>query len=154
MNTGQHASSRATDAKREDAASSALFALACIGLGFLVVALAFFAALMWSDANDARNAAERAAAKAGSGDSMATPAQTAVSDLKSFAGAAPANADALATAHKTFPAELPAVPAGAVAAVNLVLKDVEIQVAQSSTAPGPGPEARPGRSSTSGKASW
>jgi nitrite reductase (NO-forming) len=57
------------------------------------------------------------------------PAQAAVSDLKSFAGAAPANADALAAAHKPYQAELPAAPAGVVADVNLVLKDVEIQVA-------------------------
>jgi nitrite reductase (NO-forming) len=129
MSTVPDAPSRATQAKREESASSAFFALACIGLGFLVIALAFFAALMWSDANGARNAADRAAARAGSGDSMAMPAQTSVSNLKSFAGAAPANADALATAHKAFPAELPAAPAGAVADVNLVLKDVEIQVA-------------------------
>ena len=129
MSSVQHTPPRAKEARREETASSAFFALACIGLGFLVVALAFFAALMWSDANGARNAAGRAAASAGSGDSMATPAQTAVSDLKSFAGAAPANADALATGHKAFPAELPAAPAGAVADVNLVLKDVEIQVA-------------------------
>ncbi|MEP6976860.1 MAG: multicopper oxidase domain-containing protein [Thermoleophilia bacterium] len=131
MNTVRHTPSRSTDAEREETASSAFFALACIGLGFLVVGLSFFAALMWSDANGARDAADRAAARAGSGQSMATPAsaQTGVSDLKSFAGAAPANADALATAHRAFPAELPATPAGAVAAVDLVLKDVEIQVA-------------------------
>ena len=131
MNTAQYTPSRSTDAEREETASSAFFALACIGLGFLVVGLAFFAALMWSDANGARNAAERAAAEPGTGQSMAMPmpADAAVSDLKSFAGAAPENADALATAHKAFPAELAAAPAGAVAAVNLVLKDVEIQVA-------------------------
>jgi nitrite reductase (NO-forming) len=129
--TVQYTPSRATDSAREETASSAFFALACIGLGFLVVALAFFAALMWSDANGARDAADRAAGQAGSGNSMAMPmpAQTAVSDLQSFAGAAPANADALAIAHKAFPAELPAAPAGAVADVNLVLKDVEIDVA-------------------------
>ena len=129
--TVQSTPSRSTEREREETASSVFFALACIGLGFLVVALAFFAAVMWSDANGARSAAERAAGKAGSGNSMAMPmpAQTAVSDLTSFAGAAPANADALATAHKAFSAELPAAPAGAVAAVNLVLKDVEIQVA-------------------------
>ncbi|MDQ5821578.1 MAG: multicopper oxidase domain-containing protein, partial [Actinomycetota bacterium] len=129
MSTAQFAPSRAAEARREESASSAFFALACIGLGFLVVVLAFFAALMWSDANGARNAADRAAAKGGTDGSMAMPMPTAVSGLKSFAGAAPANADALATAHEAFPAELPAAPAGAVADVNLVLKDVEIEVA-------------------------
>ncbi|HEY8778047.1 MAG TPA: multicopper oxidase domain-containing protein, partial [Gaiellaceae bacterium] len=118
MSSVQHAPSPAPEAGREETASSAFFALACIGLGFLVVALAFFAALMWSDANGAKDAADRAAARAGSGDSSATPVQTAVPDLNSFAGA-----------HEAFPAELPAAPAGAVADVNLVLKDVEIQVA-------------------------
>jgi len=49
--------------------------------------------------------------------------------LQSYAGASPANADAIATAHKPFPATLPAVPAGAVADVHLVLKDVTVQVA-------------------------
>jgi len=131
MATVQYAPSRAAESAREERASSAFFALACIGLGFLVVALAFFAALMWSDANGARNAADRAAAKAGSAQSMAMPmpADTAASDLKSYAGAAPANAEALAAAHRAFPAELPAAPAGDVADVKLVLKDVEIQVA-------------------------
>jgi nitrite reductase (NO-forming) len=124
---------RAADAHREETASSALFALACIGLGFVVVALAFFAALMWSDANGARKSADRAAANAGTGNSMAMPmpmpaAASAVSELKSYAGTAPENADALAAAHKAFPAELPVAPAG-VADVDLVLKDVEIEVA-------------------------
>ena len=131
MATVQYAPSRAAESAREERASSAFFALACIGLGFLVVALAFFAALMWSDANGARNAADRAAAKAGSAQSMAMPmpADTAASDLKSYAGSGPANAEALAAAHRAFPAELPAAPAGDVADVKLVLKDVEIQVA-------------------------
>lgn len=126
--------SRAAEAKRDEAASSAFFALACIGLGFLVVALAFFAALMWSDANGARRSADRAAAQVGSGPAMAMPmpvqaaAASTVSDLQSFAGAAPENADAIAAAHKAFPAALPAAPAG-VADVDLVLKDVEIEVA-------------------------
>jgi hypothetical protein len=59
MSSVQHTPPRAKEARREETASSAFFALACIGLGFLVVALAFFAALMWSDANGARNAADR-----------------------------------------------------------------------------------------------
>ena len=130
MTTAQYASSRAAESAREERASSAFFALACIGLGFVVVALAFFAALMWSDANGARDAADRAAAKVGAGSTaMPMPMDTSASDLKSFAGAAPANAEALAAAHRAFPAELPAALAGDVADVKLVLKDVEIQVA-------------------------
>jgi nitrite reductase (NO-forming) len=136
MSTVQYApvqTSRAREAASEETASSALFALACVALGFLVVALAFVAVMMWSDANGARNAADRAAASAGAGPSMAMPMPTtapagAVSALESFAGAAPENADAIAAAHKAFPAALPAAPAG-VADVNLVLNDVEIEVA-------------------------
>src|SRR5262249_38678479 len=49
--------------------------------------------------------------------------------LQSYAGAAPANADELAVAHAPYPAALPAAPPGPVANVNLVLKDVTVQIA-------------------------
>jgi hypothetical protein len=48
--------------------------------------------------------------------------------LESYAGAAPANADALAAAHRPFPATLPAAPLGPVANIDLVLKDVTVDV--------------------------
>src|SRR5580765_7921217 len=47
----------------------------------------------------------------------------------SYAGLAPANADALAEAHTPYPAALPAAPAGSVAVVHLTLKDVVHEVA-------------------------
>ncbi|HYT71908.1 MAG TPA: multicopper oxidase domain-containing protein [Gemmatimonadales bacterium] len=95
-------------------------------LGILVAVLGFFALMMWVDAHNAKNAADRAAAKA----SSATPGATSdLGALKSYAGAAPSNADALAAAHKPFPAALPAAPAGPVANINLVLKDVTVQIA-------------------------
>ena len=95
-------------------------------LGILVAILGFFALLMWVDAHNAKNAANRAAAKA----SKAAPSATSdLGALKSYAGAAPSNADALAATHKPFPAALPVAPAGPVANVNLVLKDVTIQIA-------------------------
>ncbi len=47
----------------------------------------------------------------------------------SFAGIAPANADAIAAAHRPYPAELPAVPAGAVANVRLNINHRVISVA-------------------------
>src|SRR5204863_3549060 len=50
-------------------------------------------------------------------------------ELTSYAGAAPANADALAAAHVPYPAVLPAAPAGPVANVDLTLKDVTLQIA-------------------------
>ena len=47
----------------------------------------------------------------------------------SFAGAAPENADALAAAHKPYDATLPPLQAGDVVKVNLVLKDITVQIA-------------------------
>ena len=47
----------------------------------------------------------------------------------SFAGAAPENADALAAAHKPYDASLPPLQAGDVVKVNLVLKDITVQIA-------------------------
>jgi hypothetical protein len=104
-------------------------------LGLLVALLGFFAMMMWVDAHNAKDAANRAAAKVTSGNkSMAGMPGMDMSGagsgaLTSFAGAAPANADALATAHKPFPAALPAAPAGPVVNVNLVLKDITVQIA-------------------------
>jgi len=108
-----------------DSDAHALAAVVAVMLGILVVVLGFFAGAMWIDAHNAKDSANRAAAKV-----AAAPAATAdLGALKSFAGAAPANADALAAAHKPFRAALPAAPLGPVAAVNLVLKDVTVEVA-------------------------
>jgi nitrite reductase (NO-forming) len=120
--------------------SPGLWAVASVLLGILVAVLGFFALLMWVDAHQAKDAANRAADKAANADSsmanmpgMSMPAPAAAStgldELTSYAGAAPANADALAAAHKPFPAALPAALAGPLAKVNLVLKDITIQVA-------------------------
>jgi nitrite reductase (NO-forming) len=105
---------------------SPFFAVATVLLGILVATLGFFALLMWMDA---RNADSQPAA-APAPQAAATHDHTAASGgtTESFAGAAPADADALAAAHKPFPAALPAAPAG-VADVNLVLKDVTVEIA-------------------------
>jgi nitrite reductase (NO-forming) len=119
----------------KDSDSSALWAVVSLLLGILVAVLGFFALMMWADAHSAKDAANRAAAKVTSGDSsvagMPGMDMSGVGSgaLTSFAGAAPANADALAAAHEPFPAALPAAPAGPVADVNLVLKDVTVQIA-------------------------
>jgi nitrite reductase (NO-forming) len=110
----------------KDSDAHALWAVVSLMLGILVAILGFFALMMWVDAHNAKDAANRAAAKA----SAAAPSATAdLGALKSFASAAPSNADSLAAAHKPFPAALPAAPAGPVASVNLVLKDVTVQIA-------------------------
>jgi nitrite reductase (NO-forming) len=110
--------------ERKDSDSHALAGVVAVLLGILVAVLGFFALFTWLDARSARDAADRAAAKA------AAPAASAdMGALKSYAGAAPANADALAAAHKVYPATLPAASAGPVADVHLVLKDVTVQIA-------------------------
>ena len=119
----------------KDSDSSALWAVVSLLLGILVAVLGFFALMMWADANGAKDAANRAAAKVTSGDGsvagMPGMDMSGVGSgaLTSYAGAAPANADALAAAHKPYPAALPAAPPGPVADVNLVLKDVTVQIA-------------------------
>ena len=116
--------------------SGALFGMAALLLGVLVAVLGVFALMMWSDAHDAKQAAKRAAASVGTVtgstagmDMGASSATSGTGALTSYADAAPANVDAIAAAHKAYPATLPAAPPGPVANVNLILKDVTIQIA-------------------------
>lgn len=122
--------------RSDRSASEALYATAAVLLGGLVAVLGVVAVLLWSDSRDARIAADHAAAvvtTGGDGSMAGMPGMAASASsagtLTSYAGAAPANADALAAAHKPYPATLPAAPAGPVANVHLVLKDVTIQIA-------------------------
>jgi nitrite reductase (NO-forming) len=104
---------------------------AAVLLGILVAVLGFFALMMWVDARHARDDADRAAASAtGSMPGMDMSSSSSAGSLKSYAGAAPANADELATAHKPYPATLPAAAsAETVADVNLKLTDLTVQIA-------------------------
>ncbi|MFL5936074.1 MAG: multicopper oxidase domain-containing protein [Gaiellaceae bacterium] len=129
MSTAPYASPTTTHPRGEPSSPTA--AVVAILLGILVAVLGFFALLMWSDAHKARDDAHRAATQTTSAAAMPgmDMSSTSAAGLQSYASAAPANADAIATAHRPFPATLPAVPAGAVADVHLVLKDVTVQVA-------------------------
>jgi len=111
------------DPDRESAVGLKLFALfAGLALGAMIP----IGIWMASSAQNARDDARAAAAKVSAG----APAATAhTGAMHSFTGASPANADALAAAHHAFPATLPAAPAGPVANVNLLLKDVTVQIA-------------------------
>ena len=119
--------------------SVALWAVVSLLLGILVAVLGFFAMMMWVDAHNAKDAANRAAAKVSGGaattDMPGMPGMaagntaSAVSNLQSYAGAAPTNAAELAAAHKPYPATLPAAAAGAVANVHLRLTDITVQIA-------------------------
>src|SRR6187397_15292 len=128
MSSAPYASHPATIRQPKEPGSGALAAVVAMLLGLLVAVLGFFALLMWIDARNARDDAEKAA----SSTSMAgmpgmTSSATGTSAMTSYAGASPANADAIAAAHKAFPATLPPVAQGAVTDVNLVLKDITVQ---------------------------
>jgi nitrite reductase (NO-forming) len=135
MSSGTHVSYPVpTEAQIEP--SNALWGVVSLLLGLLVAILGFFALMMWIDAHNAKDAANRAAASVSGSDGMAgMPGMTAGTDApatsgpQSYAGAAPANANALAAAHKPFPADLPAAPAGPIANVNLALTDITVQIA-------------------------
>jgi nitrite reductase (NO-forming) len=108
--------------------SGALVKIVALFLGLAVGVLAIVAVWMGASAqnarDDARKAAASAPASAGSS-SMPGMAMTGSTTTEgatatpSFAGIAPTNADALAAAHRAYPAELPAASAGPVVNVHL-----------------------------------
>jgi FtsP/CotA-like multicopper oxidase with cupredoxin domain len=113
-----------------DAPSTPGFAVATLLLGLLVGGLAIVSVLMWLDARDRNGSAAPAQSVAtASMPGMSTAAATGLGALTSFAGAAPANADALAMAHHPYSATLPPAQPGPVADVNLTLKDITVQIA-------------------------
>jgi len=129
MSSAPYVSNQHRPVRGSGGGKTAFLGVVAVLLGLLVAVLGFFALLMWLDARDSNDAAPAAA---GGGHSMAgmdTAATGSLGALTSFAGAAPANADALAAAHKPFPAALPAAPAGDVATVNLALTDLTVQIA-------------------------
>ena len=130
VSASSHAPSTTPPPRFTRSGAGGFYAVVSLLLGLLVGVLAFVAVLMWADAHDARKAADHAAAKTAAAPSSATDmhAHATAAGLESFAGAAPANAPALAAAHKPYPATLPAAPSG-VADVHLVLKDVTVQIA-------------------------
>ena len=112
------------------------------GAGLFVKVFAVFAGILipfvmvvglWLaiSAHQARDDAQKAAATSGqtaNPGTMAMPAATGVA-TPSFAGAAPANAMALAMAHAAYPAALAPAPAGDVAPVDLTIENTTISIA-------------------------
>ena len=110
--------------------------LLALFLGLAVGLLAIVTVWMGASAQDARNdarAAAAAAAKPTADTSMPGKAMPATAEgaraTPSFAGIAPANADALATAHKALSAELPATTPGPVLSVNLGISHRVLSIA-------------------------
>jgi nitrite reductase (NO-forming) len=130
--TTQHPAARKFSDRRDpDRESGVGLKLFAVFAGLALGALIPIGIWMASSAQNARDDARAAAAKvsAGAPAVMDHGAMSQSAAAPSFAGAAPANADALATAHDPFPAALPAAPAGPVANVDLVLKDVTVEIA-------------------------
>ena len=106
---------------------------AAIMLGLTVSVVGLLALFMWSDARDAREPTPAVAS--GNAHDVAPAAGTDVhahttaAGLESYAGAAPANAEDLAAAHKPYPAEMPALQAGPLAKFDLALTDRTVEVA-------------------------
>jgi nitrite reductase (NO-forming) len=122
--------------RRAQQSDPGMWGVAAVLLGLLVGILGFTAFMMWSDATNARDDAHAARLAATQGNAgsmpgmdMSAQAAGSLGQLQSFADAAPANAAAIAAAHKPYPATLPAIPAGPVANVNLALTDRVVQIA-------------------------
>jgi nitrite reductase (NO-forming) len=114
--------------------------VAAILLGLAVAVLCIFALMTWADARDARDSANQAAAQVadatpGTAGGAAAGAQDHATDhnvalpIESFAGKVPDNAQELAAAHTPYEATLPAAPAGDVVKVEMVLKDMPVEIA-------------------------
>jgi nitrite reductase (NO-forming) len=125
--------------------------------GFLIPFVIVIGAWLAVSAHNASNQAQQAAASAKAADtSSAASASTSAGTVPSpsFAGIAPANADALAMKHAAFPAALPAATAGPVAHVHLGIADRVVSIAPGihyqawtfgDTAPGPVIHVRQGQ---------
>jgi nitrite reductase (NO-forming) len=96
---------------------------------FLIVAVAMLQAT--DEARDQVNAAQSAGTPAATGHDHSAHDATATQSLplQSFAGTAAPNAEALAKAHAAYDATLPPAPAGELARVRMVLKDMVVEVA-------------------------
>jgi len=125
--------------------------------GFLIPFVIAIGAWLAVSAHNASDSASQAAASAKAA-SVSTSASAAPAEgtlpTPSFAGIAPANADALAMRHAAFPATLPAATAGPVAHVHLSIADRVVSIAPGiryrawtfgDTAPGPVIHVRQGQ---------
>ncbi|HEU6446376.1 MAG TPA: multicopper oxidase domain-containing protein [Gaiellaceae bacterium] len=105
--------------------SSAFAKMAAVLLGVLVGVVGIFALLMWLDARDDGGSAAAAPAEPAA---HAADHNTAL-PLNSFAGVVPANAQEIAAARTPYDAALPAIPAGDVVKVRMVMKHKTVEIA-------------------------
>jgi nitrite reductase (NO-forming) len=110
-----------------DGGSGALLKVFAVFLGIAVAVLSIVAIVLVRTADDARDDANASAATT---DHSSHSANSNVSlPLQSFAGKTGADAEALAQAHPAYDATLPPVPAGDLVKVEMVLKDMVVEIA-------------------------
>jgi len=112
------------------------YKLLALFLGLVVCVMGFFGLWLALSAQHARDDANRAVAQARAGQVDASTAGMSKSAVAggtyatpSFAGVAPADADAIAMKHAALPAELPAAPSGPIAAVTLAIGHRVVSIA-------------------------
>ena len=111
----------------DDGGSGALLKIVAVFLGIAVAVLSIVAVVLVRTADDAR---DDASASAATTDHASHSADSNVSlPLQSFAGKTGADAEALAQAHTAYDATLPPVPAGDLVKVEMVLKDMVVDIA-------------------------
>jgi len=121
----RHTSRRSTPA---EGPGGVLVKVVAVFLGIAVAVLSVVAVVLVQTANEARD--EAAASAAPTGHSSHASADSNVSlPLQSFAGTTGENADALAQAHVAYDATLPPVAAGGLVKVDMVLKDMVVEIA-------------------------
>jgi nitrite reductase (NO-forming) len=129
----EHVPARPAHRAPEERDSTVLLKIVALFLGIAVGVLIPVAVWLGASAQSARNDAKRAASGAATAPAMAMPAAPAAAAgataTPSFAGIAPENTDALAAAHRAYPAALPALTPGPVVPVHLTLAHEVISIA-------------------------
>jgi nitrite reductase (NO-forming) len=106
--------------------SGVLVKVVALFLGIAVAVLSIVAVVLVQTANDARDDAQ---ASAGATDHSGHVDSNVSLPLQSFAGKTGEDAEALAQGHPAYDATLPPIPAGDLVQVEMVLKDMVVEVA-------------------------
>jgi nitrite reductase (NO-forming) len=113
--------------RQESGGSGVLVKVVAVFLGLAVAVLSIVAVVLVRTADAARDDAQTAATMDHSSSSAESGATSL--PLESFAGKTGEDAEALAQAHPAYDATLPPVPAGDLVKVEMVLKDMVVEVA-------------------------
>jgi nitrite reductase (NO-forming) len=116
--------------KKQKGESNTLLLIIATFLGITVAMMAIIGLWLAISASQARDDAQAAAAKVNTATSMHMAGSgTAAVATPSYAGIAPQNADALAMAHRAYPAAMPALQPGPVANVRLGIDHGTVSIA-------------------------